>query len=206
LYARPSLGSGQYLDLGQLQMAASLFGETQLAWIANRQNVMRNGNYEVGPLVHDVFACLGHDSWCAVVVWPDDIPRLEGVIGIPRGEQTSAESIQRAVQQWISVRPAQEAMAQLQAAGVEAGAVQNSADLIEQDVHLRARGFFEDVPDVFGESLEMEAVPFILGAADRRLTRTGPMLGGDNDYVFRSVLGLSPEEFRNLREQGVIPG
>ena len=50
----------------------------------------------------------------------------------------------------------------------------------------------------------VDGVPFIMSDASRRIRRPGPLYGGDNDYVFGEVLGLSPTEIAQLRTAGVI--
>jgi crotonobetainyl-CoA:carnitine CoA-transferase CaiB-like acyl-CoA transferase len=95
-------------------------------------------------------------------------------------------------------------MHRLQAAGIPAGAVQNSRDLVEHDPQLAARGtFFELDHPVIGPAL-FEGQPMHLSAVEPDLWRSAPLLGEDNDHVYGELLGLSADECAELRERGVI--
>ena len=46
--------------------------------------------------------------------------------------------------------------------------------------------------------------PFDLCDTPGDIYRYAPLFGGDNDYVFRELVGLGDEEMDNYRQQGVI--
>ena len=76
------------------------------------------------------------------------------------------------------------------------------ADLLH-DPHLKARGTFVNVvhplgfeETIYGGYVKMSRTPAAV--------RTGPMLGQDNDRVFREILGLTEERYRALVESQVI--
>jgi len=52
--------------------------------------------------------------------------------------------------------------------------------------------------------VRVDGLPYHLSATDWRMERGAPCLGEHNDLVFGDVLGLSPSEIAELREQGVI--
>ncbi|HZC47267.1 MAG TPA: CoA transferase, partial [Candidatus Acidoferrum sp.] len=98
---------------------------------------------------------------------------------------------------------AHELTTKLQAAGVAAYPVQNCVDL-HQDDNLEAFGFWHWL-----EHKEMGASPY--EGLEHRMSRTpgtlrsaAPILGQDNDEVFRGMLSLSADEIEQLKKENVI--
>ncbi len=83
-----------------------------------------------------------------------------------------------------------------------AAPVLNVADLLN-DPHYRARGTFIEVrhPLGFRETIYGSYVKTSRTEAD---VRPGPAIGQDNEHVFRELLGLSQERYRQLVEDEVI--
>ena len=50
----------------------------------------------------------------------------------------------------------------------------------------------------------VEGIPIHLSETDWSIARGAPCLGGDNDYVYGELLGLSHDEIDELGAQGVI--
>jgi benzylsuccinate CoA-transferase BbsF subunit len=90
----------------------------------------------------------------------------------------------------------------LQKHGVAAAPVANIADLLN-DPHYRARGTFIEVQHPLGFK-EMIYGSYVKMSRTQPRVRPGPYMGQDNDYVFRELLGLSEERYRQLKEEEVI--
>jgi crotonobetainyl-CoA:carnitine CoA-transferase CaiB-like acyl-CoA transferase len=115
--------------------------------------------------------------------------------------------LDRAVAGWVAGRTLDEALVELDAAEVPAGAIYTAAD-IAKDPHFAARGMHERHPvDVTGDGSRTGVtfpgvVPKLAGAPGR--TRwLGPDLGADTDAVL-GELGLDETERAALRAEGVI--
>ena len=95
-------------------------------------------------------------------------------------------------------------MTLLQDAGVCAGAVQDARDLNEVDPQLAHRGtFFELDHPVIGPA-RFEGTPIAFSRIRQDNWRSAPLLGEDNDYVFKDILGLADDELSELSQAGVI--
>jgi benzylsuccinate CoA-transferase BbsF subunit len=96
----------------------------------------------------------------------------------------------------------------LQAAGVPAGAVQDSADRLERDPQLQARGHFTRLGNREVAPLALEGMPvhFSLTPAHTggRIRRGPPCLGEDTASVLSDVLGLADEEVAQLQSEGAL--
>ena len=105
---------------------------------------------------------------------------------------------------WTRQRDRHEITERLQAEGVPAGAVQNAKDLNEADPQIAHRGvFFEMDHPVIGRA-RFEGNPFQFSATGPDNWRSAPLLGEDNDYVFKDIVGLDDDEFDRLRTGRVI--
>jgi crotonobetainyl-CoA:carnitine CoA-transferase CaiB-like acyl-CoA transferase len=92
----------------------------------------------------------------------------------------------------------------LQRHGVPAGAVQNAEDLNERDPQVAARGvFFEMDHPVIGEA-RFEGTPIRFSDTEQDNWRSGPLLGEDNEYVFKQLVGVPDDEYDELQAEGVI--
>ncbi len=78
----------------------------------------------------------------------------------------------------------------------------NVGDLLD-DPHYKARKTFIEVqhPLGFKETIYGSYVKLSRSEVE---VRPGPVIGQDNDHVFRELLGLSEERYRQLIERQVI--
>jgi crotonobetainyl-CoA:carnitine CoA-transferase CaiB-like acyl-CoA transferase len=83
---------------------------------------------------------------------------------------------------------------------VDAGAVQNIADMLERDPQVAHRGFYV----WFAEDAVVESVPFKLSAATPTIQREPPPLGADSIRVLRDLLRMPSNEVRELIEAGAV--
>ncbi len=208
-------GQGQWIDLGQTLTAAALTDTAVIEYTVNGHIQQRNGDSSRYFAPHNVYPCSGEDQWVAISVENDqDFAALAGVMEQPALAQdarfaTNAARIQNRVAldeligAWTERYDHYEAMRLLQAGGVGAGAVLSTGEFVE-DEHVKARGFMEsfDHP-VVGEKL-YPGVPYKLSETPGYIHRAAPVLGADTEYVFKSLLGMSDEEIKQLDEEGIL--
>ena len=94
-------------------------------------------------------------------------------------------------------------MDELQAAGVEAGVVQDSADLL-RDPQLAHRGHWVKLCHVHLGELWFERSGIRFSGGSGSLRTPGPNLGEHNRVVLGDLLGLTDAEIARLRESGVV--
>jgi benzylsuccinate CoA-transferase BbsF subunit len=90
----------------------------------------------------------------------------------------------------------------LQAAGVAAAPVLNVGDLLH-DPHFKARNTFIEVDHplgfretIYGSYVKLSHSPVTV--------KPGPVIGQDNEHVFKNVLGLSVDRYNELVKKKVI--
>jgi crotonobetainyl-CoA:carnitine CoA-transferase CaiB-like acyl-CoA transferase len=190
-------------------MTSALFAESQQAALFGLPNPGRQGNREPGFLLHGVFRCKGEDEWCVIAIRDEDewatFRRVAGDGVLP--EKTIAvgdDQLEETVEAWTRLRGSREIMETLQAAGLEAGRVQSAREMVDEDPHLRARGYLAPYDHLLGQTALADGPTYGLSATPGSIRRAGPVYGGDNEYVFGEVLGLELADIHRLRESGVI--
>jgi benzylsuccinate CoA-transferase BbsF subunit len=72
------------------------------------------------------------------------------------------------------------------------------------DPHFRERGTFLEVDHPKMGTETLYGIPWRLSETPGRIRRSGPMLGQDNDHVFRQLLGVCETDFDRLVQEKVI--
>ena len=91
----------------------------------------------------------------------------------------------------------------LNAAGVPAGAVLDSADLIS-DPSLRATGLLTEVEHPVRGLVVLPGWPVRMSESPTPVVRCPPLLGEHTDQILSSVDGLGQDELDDYRRRGVI--
>lgn len=209
-------GKGQYLDASQNESGMQFMTPAILDYTANKRVAGRMGNKSPYAAPHNVYPCAGDDNWCAIAVFTDEEWRsFCNVIGSPKladdprfatlltRKENEAE-LDKLVGEWTKTRQAVDAMNQMQAAGVPAGLCEKADYQMEQDPQLKARKYFYEIADSEGAVLRGNpGVQFMLSKTPLE-RHMGSEMGGDNDYVYKEILGLSDAEVAQLIEEKVI--
>ena len=120
------------------------------------------------------------------------------------GRIENADALDEVITAWTSDLTPRQVMHMLQKAGVPSAVVQTGED-VYYDVHLRERGFVVPVDDPESGPMDVTGLSIHLPETPGRQQMDGrPVFGGGNDYVFDTLLKLSPEERRRLEEAEAI--
>ncbi len=218
LMSRLSTGLGQFIDVSQAQTAAVTIPEALLDYVANGREPERIGNADLVLAPHGCYPCKGVDRWIVVAVSEDDEWRsLCRVLGrsdwaedyrlsSALGRTRHTEELDRILAEETGSWDAHRLMSALQAAGVAAGAVLDSKDLLF-DPHLRERRFYEVVshhPSTEMPPLPYAGRPWKLSGTPAGSPGAGPLMGEHNEFVLRELMGMSEGEIARLEEEGVI--
>jgi benzylsuccinate CoA-transferase BbsF subunit len=215
LYHRAKTGEGQYIEVSQTEVTASLLGTSYLDYLVNNRVVPPRGNCHPQFAPYNSYRCKGDDRWCVIAVFDEgEWQKLCGVLGSPGWTRDpkfqdmetrlkNAHELDKNIETWTRQYTPHQVMRMLQSVGVSAGAVQNAEDLYF-DLQLRTRGHMVDVDAGRQGHITFDGPPIRLNAGQKTQTERAPMLGEHNDYVYRQLLGLSPEEIKRLTENGVI--
>lgn len=217
---RRRTGKGQRVELAQLDSSVSALAPAVLDYTVNGRVQTRTGNRLPHAAPHGAFPCLSlkgaglfgadEDRWCVIAVFTDaQWEALRRVMGDPPwsheerfaillGRKEHEDELERLIGEWTSTRTAEEVMETLQAAGVPAGVVQNGRDVLENDPHLKERGYYVYLDHPEAGRTAYDGPGFRLSRAPGVLRSPAPCLGEHNEQVCKGILGLSDEEIAQL--------
>jgi benzylsuccinate CoA-transferase BbsF subunit len=215
LVHRDRTGEGQYIDLSQQETSIAVLAEGLLEQSMNGSQPPRSGNRDPWMAPHGVFRCAGEQRWVAIAVRDDEEwCRFAALIGQPAlgsdarfatlsARKANEDDLESLVTQWTLARPADEAVAQLQAAGIPAFASMSNEDL-SNDPHLSGSGFFAypNHPEV--GPLQHAGIPWRMSGTPATVRRPAPCLGEHTEDVLRRILGYTEAQIAALREQKVL--
>jgi crotonobetainyl-CoA:carnitine CoA-transferase CaiB-like acyl-CoA transferase len=215
LEERRRTGRGQWIDLAQYECATFATLVDILRSGESGQDRPRVGNRHAWRAPQGVYPSDGADAWVAVAVETDDQWRsLCAVIG--RGDLAGDESlashagryaqhdrIDEAIAAWTRTRTKHEAMHELQAAGVPAGAVLHARDL-PADPHVQAMDYYRAA---WGLEIGLRIWPgpwYDMTATPGDVERGTSVFGEDNERVLRDLLGYGAEKVEALLASGAF--
>jgi crotonobetainyl-CoA:carnitine CoA-transferase CaiB-like acyl-CoA transferase len=221
LIHRKRTGKGQWIDFSCTEAGIGLAGPELLDSTVNGRPMRRaekpnssRDNFP-GMAPHGVYPAAGDDSWVAIACRDDDDwRRLAKAIGelwaqdpgfdAFAGRMARRDELERQVGAWTRPMAREKVEEVVRAAGVPVSKVSMPEDRIDHDVRTSALGLWPTVHhDEIGE-VRVEGVPMHMSETDWRMSRGGPCLGADNDFVYGSILGLAPDEIADLKTRGVI--
>lgn len=213
LMHRDGTGEGQHVEASLLGTALAFLGANivEEAALGIGRVGSRNRSQHAGPA--DVFRtkdgwiivqCIGAPlfrRWCRLMDRPDllDDPRLAS--DQDRGDH--GEELSALMAEWCGSRTTEEALAELEDAGVPAGPVQTPREALA-DAQVRAMRFFRDVGYPGLESpVPVPDMPLRFSTLEAGFRERAPRLGEHTEEVLES-LGYAPDEIRHLRKLEVV--
>jgi benzylsuccinate CoA-transferase BbsF subunit len=212
---RRRTGKGQFIDMSQVEVAASLIGEYYLDYSVNKRLPKAAGNRNAYAAPHNCYRCKGDDQWCVISVFSnDDWQRFCAAIGDlewtkdPKFADTvsrlrNVDELDRLVEGWTIERDPADVMNTLQAAGVPAGMAQRAADTINDPHVKQTKALIELDHPVAGMRLYPN-IPFRMSNTTLPPSRPAPLLGQHTEEICRELLRMSAGEIRTLIEEGVL--
>ena len=219
LFQRARSGRGMWVDLAMYQVGASFVGEGLLDYAYNGRRTRRMGNHHQSMAPHGCYPCSGKDEWVTLAVRDDADWRafrdvlasecwdiMDDKFGQASGRLAHQDELDGIVAGWSSSRGQYQVMEELQTVGVPAGPVLNARGLLA-DPHFRSRSFFEPAQHSSATGLgsrEYIGRGWKMSENDLRIQAPAPLLGQDNDYLLREVLGLSEHDIAALLRDKVV--
>ncbi len=216
LQHRDKTGEGQYIDFSQQEAVMQMVGPAYMDYAMNQRVAGPKGNrHPLGIAApHGVFRCAGDDRWISIAIESEaEWAALVDAMGDPdwanspefaslEGRLDNIEMLHEQLDRFTSEHDDRQLTERLQTAGIAAAPVLNVADLLD-DPHYKARGTFIEVdhPLGFSETIYGSYVKLSHSPVD---VRPGPVIGQDNEHVFKDILGLSPDRYDDLVSRKVI--
>lgn len=207
-------GKGAWVDLAQYESGLMFIAGSLLDYHRHGRVAERAGNCDPDAAPHNAYRCRG-DGWLALSCWSDaEFGRLADALARPdlrsdarfatlAARKANEPELDPIISVWLSSHDCDEAAARLQAAEVHAYPVNTIADLF-RDPQLsyrriwrrRLHGGIGDVACYYSA--------FDLSATPGDVTAAAPLIGEDNDIVFREFLAMSEHEYADYRIAGAF--
>jgi benzylsuccinate CoA-transferase BbsF subunit len=214
---RVNTGKGQYIEISEYEAMCALMGATLLDYSINGHRTVPTGNTPAGEQVapYGCYRCKGDDRWCVIAVYTDEEWKsLCEAMGNPdwlekdefatlHKRMENAAGLNELIEQWTVLYTPEEIMRMLQERNIPSGVVQNAEDLA-LDPQMKDRNFFiNTVHPVLGTRTS-DGTPIKLSGSIPEYKRAAPLLGQDNEYVYRELLGIGEREYADYVNRGVI--
>jgi crotonobetainyl-CoA:carnitine CoA-transferase CaiB-like acyl-CoA transferase len=211
---RRRTGKGQHIDLAMREAVTPLLGEAIMDYNMNRRSAGPMGNRHLRMAPHGCYRTKGEDRWIAIAISSDEEwSALCRAMGDPpwsrddrfasqRDRLTNHQELNNHIEAWTTKYDHMELANRLQAAGIKAGAVLDTAE-VTSDPHLNQRGFFEELPHPEAGTHRYPGVSWRMSRTPGRLRMPAPCFGEHNRYVFSELLGMSDAEISRLENEGI---
>lgn len=213
IYHQQRTGEGQFVELSQLESTVNVVGHG-VVHSSLGGKIEPTGNRMPGSAPRGVYQC-ADDQWLAIACQTEAHWRaLVSVLGAeawldderfdrPLVRKQYADELDELLRASLAPRSRAKVLAALHAAGVPAGSVNSSKDMLE-DPHLQARDFWQSVDHAVIGDLPMFHLPFRADAEPRPTLSPPPLLGEHTREVATGLLELSDEQYEALVDEGVF--
>lgn len=215
LIERESTGRGRLIDLSQIEAGVYSLSETVVRQSANGETPGRRGNRDEQGAPHGIYPCRGEQRWIAIAVFSDaewyalrrvflDPPwARDARFARAAGRLENQDHLDERLADYTRKEEAGDLAARLQHAGVQAGPVQDFADLLA-DPQLAHREHFVALRHAHLGELPFERSGFRLTESPGELRSPGPDLGAHNEAVLGGILGLRRDEIERLVREEIV--
>jgi len=215
LWHRESTGEGQFIDLSQVEAAATLTAEPLSDFQLNGRVAGPQANRHPWMAPHGIYPAAGEDRWVALAVGSDEewlaLVRAMDEPSWACDESLATRAGRHARQAELDVRLAgwttgfaRDALVErLQSAGVAAAPVLE-IDEMHDHPHFQTRRLWQQVESFEGKLEPVYNTPWQFSLTRCGVDRPSPKIGEHNDYVFGEVLGMTAEDIGALVEQQVM--
>lgn len=206
---RRTTGKGCYIDLAQADAALQYLAPQLALTSITGEPACPDGNRDPVFAPHGVFRCAGTDRWVAIAVRDDEewrrfaaVTGIEGLATLA-DRKANEDELERLVSNWTATRDPLDIEQGLQAEGIPAHVVADSADFYS-DPQIAAIGHLIKVPHpTMGEVL-IEHSRFRLSDTPARIERSGPQFGADNRRALAEFAGYDDARIDALDAAGIL--
>ncbi|MBP9218391.1 MAG: CoA transferase [Sterolibacterium sp.] len=213
---RRNTGTGQHIDFSQQEAVMQMVGPAYMDYQLNGRSggPMSNEHPVHAAAPHGVFPCQGDDRWISIAVASDEEwQHLLTALGHPEWLKVAEfatqadrlkhiDTLHKLIGEWTPQYDDRALAELLQKHGVAAAPVLNVGDLLH-DPHYRARQTFIEVNHPLGFKETIYGA-YVKLSESEPIIRPGPIIGQDNERVFKEILGMPPERYDDLVQRQII--
>jgi crotonobetainyl-CoA:carnitine CoA-transferase CaiB-like acyl-CoA transferase len=209
---RTKSGQGQYIDMALLDTQVAVIANMNMNYLVAGKVPTRQGNAHANIVPYQVFdaadgqfvIAVGNDSQfakCCDIAGAKlhEDPRFKKNADRVRNRETLIPLLadlfrKRTVREWIDL---------LEPAGVPVGGI-NNLEQVFAHPQVQARKMRIEVPHPLSGTVPQVASPIKMSVTPPQYSRAPPTLGQHTNEVLREKLGLTDEQFAQLRAKGIV--
>lgn len=209
-------GKGQMIEVAQVEGAMLCLGEAIMDYSMNKRDAVSVGNRDIhGGAPYGTYRCKGEDRWVNICVTSEDEWQgLCEVMGNPEWTQKAEfatafsrnknqDELDKCVESWTINHDNYAVMQMLQNNNVPAGPVLDGKDFF-YDPQWQDRDWFEEVTHPLAGKRLWPGVMAKFSRTPIHIRKSHVMLGEDNEYVYKQLIGVSDEEYHDLEKKAHI--
>jgi crotonobetainyl-CoA:carnitine CoA-transferase CaiB-like acyl-CoA transferase len=213
LFHRISSGRGQHVDVSVADAAAHIGGYVVPYYSYHGDKPVRASHAERTFELHDVYPCqdgyarlfvLPRQHWLTLLEWIGNPPELcDPIFEDQHIRRENSDLINPYVEELCERYPKRELYLEGQSRHLAITPMNTPAEFVESE-QTRAREFFLDAEHpVVGRYRQVGPLHKYSGFP-ATVRAAAPLVGQDNDAIYRGELGLSAEDLASLKAGGVI--
>ena len=213
LYRKQANGTGEHVDIAMMDCLVGQIAYDLANYIVTGEEATRKGNGSADRAFHNVYRT--RDGWIYIQAdLENQWKRLAETMGKsellddPRfrteaGRVNHKEELDAIAQEWVKDRARDDVFHLLAGAGVPASPVNTVADVAAHP-HLKERGMLHEVEHPGHGKLPALTPRIRFEDTPSRKPAYPPMLGENNEEVYREMLGYDESTLAGLKERGII--
>ncbi|MCI8511684.1 MAG: CoA transferase [Lachnospiraceae bacterium] len=214
VHARSLTGKGQRVDISLMDCVIAATENTALKYLESGKLPPRMGNRYAAVSPYDAFQCKDgkviiaagnqrlYEKLCNEILHRPDMitdPRFVDMSGRLENQDAIQEVIEETLREYTTT----EATELLLGKGIPAGPILDVSQILE-DPHVKEREMFVELTHPTLGDMTVNGCAVKLMDTKPSVRTPAPALGGDNEAVLGSLLGMTKEELERLREAKVI--
>lgn len=206
-------GEGQQVDVASLDSTFAALGTRLIAHLMLNIDMPRSGSRDLLTAPVNVYTCADSSVYIQAgtnSLFPkfcraagrEDLLQVEKYRTVP-GRMADQAVLEAAVGEWASTRTAADISRILDEAGVPNAKVATVAEVASSE-QIAARTMVVSIEHPTLGTLRIPGNPIKMEKSPPSIRKAPPLIGEDNAYVYRQVLGFSESEVEHLQRSGAI--
>ncbi|GAB3570799.1 CaiB/BaiF CoA-transferase family protein [Amycolatopsis endophytica] len=206
-------GEGQRVDVASLDSMFATLGTRLISWLMLGADLPRSGSRDLLTAPVNVYECADGDTYiqagtnslfpklCRAIGRADLLETAEYAT-VP-GRMANAELLEKAVADWARPLTCEQVAAVLEEAGIPFAKVATVPE-VAASPQIAARDMVVESEHPALGTIRMPGNPVKMDRSPPTVRKAPPLVGEDNDHVYGTILGMTPEQVRELGEDGAI--
>lgn len=214
LQHRNRTGQGQKVDVALVDCGVSAMGNVNMIYLAEGRVPQRLGNRYDAAYPYDSFEC--GDGGCVIGVANDKLwKKLCEIMGRPEiaekpeylrvsDRKEHHVEVKKEIEAWTKIKTVNEVVDIILAAGIPAAPIYELPQVVADPHISKDREMFLEQEHPIAGKVAVTGNPIKLSDTPVAIRTVAPLLGQDNQEVYKEFLGLDEIQLATLKANGVI--